>query len=79
MSKHFEVEMEKSWWASKTVWGAIITVASVCAGFFGFELSADEQAALTDSVVGVVGSLGVLVGAGVSVYGRFKAETKLKK
>jgi uncharacterized membrane protein len=70
---------EKKWWQSKTIWGAAITVAAVVAGFFGVDIPAEEQAVLTDSLVAVVSSIGALVGVGVSVYGRIKADTKLKK
>ena len=69
---------EKKWWQSKTIWGAAITVTSVLGGFFGLELTADEQALLTDTLVAAVGAVGGLVGAGVSVYGRVKADKSIK-
>ena len=69
---------DKAWWQSKTIWGAVITVASVLCGFFGLELTTDEQALLTDTLVAAVGAAGGLVGAGVSVYGRIKADKSIK-
>lgn len=55
--------------ASKTVWGAILMLAAVILGQFGFDLPPEDQATLidkgfaaADGVLGVVGFIVALIG-----------------
>lgn len=61
------------WYQSRVTWGAIITtVASLCSAF-GFALAPED----IDVIVGFVTAAGTLIGAGVTLYGRWKATKPL--
>jgi hypothetical protein len=70
---------EKSWYASKAVWGAII--AGICAllALIGKALTPEEQSILTDRIVELAVAIVGLLGAALAVYGRLKATTRLTK
>jgi len=59
----------KSLFTSKTFWGAMISLASVIAGMFGYTIGAEDQVALADVVV----SAGGIVGVVLTVWGRIVA------
>lgn len=63
------------WYKSKGVWGGLIAVGAAVAGAFGYMLSPEDQASLTDAAVVVAGA----VGGALAVYGRVKAEKMVKK
>lgn len=63
----------KPWFQSKGVWGGAIAVAAGVAGLFGFNLDAGLQGDLTEWIV----SIGGIVGAGLAIYGRIKATTRV--
>lgn len=65
---------EKSIFASKTFWGALIAGGSALLAVFGVDVSAGEQSAL----VGGLAAVGGVVGTVVAIWGRFKAEKKVK-
>jgi len=68
----------KSWLVSKTIWGAVIVLVSTALKTFGVgDIPAAEQAALTDSIMGLVTTVGQFVGAVIAIYGRVKAEKKI--
>jgi uncharacterized membrane protein len=69
----------KPWWTSKTIWGAIITVLAVVLGFFGVQVDAETQALLVDNAVAAATAITALVGVVLSIYGRIKADTKIKR
>lgn len=60
----------KSWYQSKTIWGALVAVASSLLGLAGVQLGLDEQGDLADLLVGLGGSLGGLL----ALYGRISAK-----
>jgi len=63
----------KSWLASKTVWGVIISLTAVLLGRWGFGITDEEQRALVELVCQVI-----TVGSGLyTVYGRIKATKKI--
>ena len=55
-------------WASKTLWGAVVMLASTIAVFFKVDLG--DQTAWINAIVGLLGS-------GLSIYGRIKAVKKI--
>ncbi len=61
----------KSWYQSKTIWGALVAVLSSLLGLAGVQLGLDEQGDLADLLVGLGGSLGGLL----ALYGRISAKT----
>ena len=68
----------KSWWASKTIWGAVITVVCVVLSIFGVEITDAEQSAIRDNLTELVTLGGAVVGAVLSIYGRVKASKSIK-
>ena len=55
----------KSWLASRTIWGGLIAVAAVVAGWAGFNIDPETQGVLTDrilEIVTVAGSILAIVG-----------------
>lgn len=56
--------------ASKTIWGAIITVLGMLGQQFGLELTGSETTELA-------GALATVGGAVLAIYGRFKAKGKI--
>lgn len=62
------MEQIKPWYASKTIWGAAL---SVVAGLTGTLVNADP-------VVELVTQVATVVGGAVAAYGRINADTKLK-
>lgn len=70
----------KKWYASKTLWGVILSaVGKVVGAIFGFEMTETGVAELTDMVVALV-SFGVsFVGDALAWYGRVKADKKIGK
>ena len=63
----------KQWFASKTVWGALVAILAGLLQVCGTDLDADGQAQLADSLV----SLSGIVGGLVALYGRLRADKKL--
>ena len=43
----------KPFWASKTIWANVIAVVAVLAGSAGFEITADLQASIVATVMGI--------------------------
>jgi len=64
-------------WQSKTFWGAIITLASSAVLLFGVEVSAEEQEAIGNSVMQIVGGVVAVIGTITAIYGRYKAEKRI--
>ena len=65
----------KSIFASRTFWGGLLAIVAGVLGFFGWNLTADDQQALVDLGVGVAASLGGLV----AIWGRVRASKKIGK
>ena len=65
----------KAWYQSKTVWGALIAVASSGLRLAGVELGLDMQGQLADAAVTLAGTIGGLL----ALYGRVAAKTAIGK
>lgn len=63
----------KPWWQSKTLWGAIVTIASATLGLLGYDLGATDREALT----GLLTSLGAALGGLIAIVGRVKAKDRI--
>ena len=63
----------KPWWQSKTLWGAIVAIASSALGFAGLELGEADAEALT----GLLTSLGAAIGGIIAIVGRLKAKSRI--
>ena len=63
------MEGVKSLFESRTFWGAVIAVLSALAGFIGYTVAAEDQAALIEHVSTITGVIGGLI----AIWGRIKA------
>ena len=63
----------KAWWQSKTLWGAIVTIASSILGLAGLELGEVDAETLT----GLLTSLGAAIGGIIAIVGRLKAKSRI--
>ena len=63
----------KPWWQSKTLWCAIVAIASSVLGLAGLELGAADAETLT----GLLTSLGAAIGGFVAIVGRLKAKSRI--
>ena len=64
----------KSILMSKTVWGALLSVAGALAGLAGYTFGPEEQ----EMLVLAVTTIATAIGSVLSVYGRVKATKKIK-
>ena len=67
------MEFVKQLLNSKTIWGAIVSVASVAGMLFGVDISQELILELQSSLIGVTSSVGALVGTALTIWGRIKA------
>lgn len=67
----------KGFWASKTIWGNLISIAALVAGLFGIEVDAATQATIVDGTTAAYASIGVVIGQLVAIYGRIAATKKI--
>jgi len=64
----------KSWYLSKTIWGALVAVVATAfplLGRMGVE-------GLSGDVVQVAGGIAAVIGGGIAIYGRYKAAASVK-
>ena len=65
---------QKPWWLSRTIWGGLFAFLAGLAQEVGIPLSGAEVTALTDSWLNIIG----IVGGILAVYGRAKADKRIK-
>ena len=63
----------KNLFASKTVWAGLVVILATVAQFFGYEISAADQA----SMVVILTQSATLLGGAVAIYGRITATKKI--
>jgi hypothetical protein len=57
------------WWASRVMWGVIVSVGSGLAAAAGFQLTGEDQA----MAINLFMAAGTVVGGCITLYGRFRA------
>lgn len=67
-------DVGKPWYASKGVWGGLITLIAMVLGVFGYQLSPEE----TEQTVLALTAVGTAIGSLVGIYGRVKAKERLR-
>lgn len=72
------LEGVKAYLASRAVWSGLLGVFSIICGFFGFDVSADDQLVVVDAVQVFWASLAAFVTSISGVYFRIKATKKLQ-
>lgn len=60
----------KTWYRSKTVWGALIAVAASLLQVAGVDLTPEVQSDLADLAIAFAGA----IGGALSIYGRISAQ-----
>jgi hypothetical protein len=60
---------EKPWYASKTIWGSLISVAAALATTVGIGIDQTTQGEIAEAMVQLVGAAGALF----AIYGRLTA------
>lgn len=68
------MEDAKTWYTSKTIWGALIAMAASVLQFSGIHLGVADQSAVADAAIAMAGAAGSLV----AVYGRLSATLPIK-
>lgn len=63
----------KSFWRSKTIWGAIVTMGASLAALAHYQIDATLQSDLIDALT----SLATLCGGFIALYGRVRAGHKI--
>jgi len=67
------MEDMKTWYQSRTVWGALIALTASALQATGIHLNAQDQSQIVDAVLALSGAFGGLL----AIYGRIKAEKRL--
>lgn len=63
----------KPWYLSKTIWGALVSVAATLGAMFGLPVDAAGQTALTEAILQTVSAL-----AGIAaILGRVSASSRI--
>lgn len=66
--------------ASRTVWGALVTILATAAGLAGYAVTPDDQAAaldLVDRVLAEWDRLAAIAGAVLALWGRITATARI--
>lgn len=63
----------KTWYQSRTIWGALIAILASTLQMAGIHLADADQTQLADSALALSGAIGGLI----AVYGRIRADKKL--
>ncbi len=64
----------KSWYTSKTIWGAMIAVIASLLHVTGIDIPSTDRGLIVDAIVNIAGALGGLL----AVYGRVTARSGIK-
>ena len=63
----------KPWWQSKTLWGAIVTIASAALGLAGLDLGETDR----ENLVELLTALGAALGGVIAIIGRIAAKNRI--
>ncbi|SMO75399.1 hypothetical protein SAMN06269117_1263 [Balnearium lithotrophicum] len=68
----------KKWYESKAIWGAVVTIFAIVLGFFGVQIDEQTKQVLINETTAFASAAAALVGSLLAIYGRVKAEKKIK-
>lgn len=60
---------EKTWYKSRTIWGALIAVIASISSGFGLSIDEESQKQMSEAIIQLIGALGAIV----AIYGRLNA------
>lgn len=63
----------KTWYQSRTIWGALVAILASLAHAGGFSLTAADQGQMADALVSLAGAAGGLL----AIWGRLRATSKV--
>lgn len=63
----------KPWYLSRTIWAAVVTIATALAGLFGLPVDGFDQPALVEGVLQTVAAIAGVV----ALFGRLSARTRI--
>lgn len=66
--------MSKSWYQSRTIWGAIISVVAIALRNYGIDLDSEDQQQIAQALCDIAAVLGSIV----AVHGRVQAKEAIK-
>lgn len=69
---------EKQWYLSKGIWGSILAIVAVIAGYAGVEIDAETQAVFVDQIYAIVVAGAGLIGGVLSLIGRKNASKRIR-
>jgi hypothetical protein len=70
--------MQTKWIAlSLTLWGVLITAGSALAPVVGIDITPEGWAEVNESGASLLNALGVVVGSALTIWGRFRAASKV--
>ena len=67
------MEDMKTWYQSRTIWGAVIAISASLAHAGGYNLTVADQGQFADAALSLAGTVGGLV----AIWGRMKATAKV--
>lgn len=68
----------KQWWASKTLWGILVSIIATAFQLFGVvNISDIEQGQLTDKIIVLADLIAQFIGFVLAIYGRIVAKHNL--
>jgi hypothetical protein len=70
--------MDKQWYLSKTIWGAIIGFVAFILAKYGYIVSSEQGTQIVDLIVTTLQAGGALIGIILVIYGRIKAGREIK-
>ena len=61
--------VEKNWYQSTTIWGALLAVGASLVGALGISVDQEAQNQLADAMIQLIGAIGAMT----AIYGRLSA------
>ena len=68
----------KKWYESKTIWGGVITLLAVLLSFLGIQIDEQTKQVLINETTAFASAAAALIGSLLTIYGRIKAEKRIK-
>lgn len=75
MGRYYTSPFGKEWYASRTIWGAILISVFTLLRYLGIDVSPETK----HSLIEVLTALGTLYGLYLVVVGRYKADCPMKR